>query len=72
MWFQDFKDDYKYTIAGPEKVKNALDLSPLIKDFTEEEIADVFEKIFLDESNISVHSVVNIIFILRGLYERKK
>lgn len=71
MFFQDFKDDYKYTVAGPVIVKNALDLSPLLRDYTEGDIADIFEKIFLDESSVSVQQVINIIYILRGLYKTK-
>ena len=70
-YLQDFKDDYRYTIAGPDIVKNSLDLAPLLRDFTEGDVADIFEKIFLDESNVTVHQVVNLIWIIRALYKTK-
>ena len=68
---QDFKDDYRYTIAGPEIVRNSLDLTPLTKDFTAGDISDIFERVFLDQSNLSVYEVINLIFIFRSLYTVK-
>lgn len=56
-------------MAGPSIVKNALDLSPLLRDFSEGDIADIFEKVFLEESSVSVDQVINMIYIIRGLYK---
>ena len=74
VWFgQDFLDDHKYAIEGPEIVRNLTDFtSQFKKKYEESDIVDKFEEIFLPRSNVSVYEPINVIFILRSLYSKKK
>ena len=42
------------------------------KSYIEDDIVDRFEEIFMPKSNVAVLEIVNVIWILRSLYRRKK
>ena len=65
-------DDFKYTIDGPILVKNLVEFTTNLKnEYQESEVAEVFEGVFLDRSNLIVFEVINIIWILRSLIRWK-
>ena len=74
VWFgQDFEEDFKYAIDGPKNVRNLTDFSTQFRNnYTESDVVDKFEEIFLPKSNVSVFQVINIIWIFRSLYRIKE
>ena len=73
VWYgQDFFDDFKYAIEGPKIVRNITDLTTQFKNnYSESDVVDKFEETFLPKSNVSVLSVINIIWIFRSLFKWK-
>lgn len=69
LWYgQDFFDDHKYAIDGPIVARNLTDFSSKLQHrYTEDEVTRKFEKIFLPQSDLLVHSIVNIIYIYRSM-----
>ena len=48
-------------------MRNALDISQIQTFFDEAEVSEIFEEIFPPQSDVIVHEVVNLIFVLRNL-----
>lgn len=66
---QDFDDDHKHVLPpGVIALKNLTDLTQKLP-FTqsEEDVMDIFEKIYQDQSGVSVFEVVNTVWILRAV-----
>ena len=65
---QDFQNDYKHAIAGPEVVRDAVELYEKVPmTFEESDVADIFEKVFPDQSDVNVHEVVNLVYVFRTI-----
>ena len=61
-------------LVDPARVKTSLDLTTngFLNQFDEGDVAQIFEKVFTEDSSVSVHSVVNIIYIFRALMRIRK
>ena len=64
---QDFQDEYKYAITKPIILRNALDLHQLPLVFRKDQVNKLMENIFQKRSGLTVHSIVNSVYILRSL-----
>ena len=66
---QDFQDlSYRNAIAGPYIIRNPVDIALVPSTFVFDDIARLYEQLYADSSNITVHDVVNIVFIYRSLF----
>jgi len=64
---QDFDDEHKYAITKPILLTSAVDLHQLPPVFRKDKVNKLFERIFQKRSGLTVHEIVNSVYILRTL-----
>ena len=65
---QTYDDDYKHVLPpGVILVKKTTDIGENIPSYKESDVSQIFDKIYMEKSELRCHEVVNLIYILRTL-----